>query len=215
MPKVSISKGYKSDRVKQSTRRYRKRRPFNKKKREEAVDNVNNVDIEFVNTNNEANNQQSPSTVNNVDIQPLATPTRTASSKKVEPIISQTPKETDPVSGYRFVDMEILSSVFAEVSSCPVCLKPGLSLCDRVSKKKGFSSLLYLKCTSLSCQYMKEFYTSDQSTRSFDVNKRLIYTMRTLGHGHKGITKFASLMNMPRPMTFKNYDSLKQKIAIP
>ena len=37
--------------------------------------------------------------------------------------------------------------------------------------------------------------------------------MRTLGHGHSGMEKFMSLMNMPKPMTQNNYDKLVNKIA--
>ena len=37
--------------------------------------------------------------------------------------------------------------------------------------------------------------------------------MRTLGIGHSGIQKFTTFMNMPKPMTQKNYDKLVLKIA--
>ena len=36
--------------------------------------------------------------------------------------------------------------------------------------------------------------------------------MRVLGHGHSGIDKFTSLMNMPKPMTQNNYDKIAAKI---
>ena len=36
--------------------------------------------------------------------------------------------------------------------------------------------------------------------------------MRVLGHGHSGIEKFTSLMNMPKPMTQNNYDKIAAKI---
>ena len=46
----------------------------------------------------------------------------------------------------------------------------------------------------------------------FDINKRTAYTMRVLGHGHSGIEKFTSLLNMPKPMTQNNYDKIILKI---
>ena len=45
-----------------------------------------------------------------------------------------------------------------------------------------------------------------------DVNNRIVYTMRTLGHGYAGIQKFTNLMNMPKPMTGKNYNRTANKI---
>ena len=47
---------------------------------------------------------------------------------------------------------------------------------------------------------------------SIYINKRTVYTMRVLGHGHSGIEKFTSLMNMPKPMTQNNYDKIAAKI---
>ena len=130
----------------------------------------------------------------------------------MDPIISETPREKHNVSGYRIVDMEILASVFADLL-CPNWDTASLVLCDRVSARKGLSSLLYLKCQTRFCLYVKEFSTSTSNVdRSYDVNKRMIYTMRTLGQGHSGIEKFTALMNMPRPMTFKNYTNAAKKV---
>ena len=46
--------------------------------------------------------------------------------------------------------------------------------------------------------------------KAFDVNNRIVYTMRTLGHGYAGIQKFTNL-NMPKPMTEKNYNRTAKK----
>ena len=34
-----------------------------------------------------------------------------------------------------------------------------------------------------------------------------------VGHGHSGIEKFTSLMDMPKPMTQNNYDKIVTKMA--
>ena len=72
--------------------------------------------------------------------------------------------------------------------SCPQCGRSTLSLGDRLSKKQGLSSLLFIKC--LNCKYTKEFHTSVPCGRGFDVNKQTVYTMRVLGHVNSGIEKF-------------------------
>ena len=40
-----------------------------------------------------------------------------------------------------------------------------------------------------------------------------MYTMRTLGHGYTGIQTFTNLMNIPIPMTEKNYNRTAKKIG--
>ena len=95
---------------------------------------------------------------------------------------------------------------------CPECQCPTLSLGDRTLKKQGLS-LLFIKCVTPSCKFINEFYTSMPSGRGFAINKRTAYTMRVLGHGHSGIEKFTSLMNMPKPMTQNNYDKITLKIS--
>ena len=34
----------------------------------------------------------------------------------------------------------------------------------------------------------------------------MVYTMPSLSHGYAGIEKFNTLMNIPKPMTVKNYN---------
>ena len=58
------------------------------------------------------------------------------SSRKVQEIRSLT-KEN--ISGYRIVDMELLSNVFEELC-CPKCSQPKLLFSENNCKKKGFSS---------------------------------------------------------------------------
>ena len=94
--------------------------------------------------------------------------------------------------------------------SCPQCERSTLSLGDRLSKKQGLSSLLFIKC--LNCKYTNEFDTSVPCGRGFNINKRTVYTMHVLDHGHSGIEKFKSLMNMPKPVTQNNYDKIAAKI---
>lgn len=201
----------KSCRVKQSTKTYRKRKKvFCTKK---IIDNVNsneNIDTENTNVNNPVNIVNTP----------LATPPRpiihtprneTVSQKKVKDIASTTPKTTEPVTGYRLVNLEILNTVIATLR-CPDCCEQNLELKDNTARKKGLASFLYITCSK--CDYINEFYTStQQSDKSFDVNKRIVYAMRSCGQGYSGISTFSTLMDMPRPMTANNYDKIVKRYA--
>nr|XP_047137499.1 uncharacterized protein LOC124814004 [Hydra vulgaris] len=134
-----------------------------------------------------------------------------ASAKKVKVVTNVPSKNIKRITGYRIIDTEILSKVLS-LLMCPQCEKCALYLGDHQKKKKGLATLLYLKCTTLSCDYKHEFYTSVACDKGFDINNRTIYAMRVLGHGHTGIEKFTQLMNMPKPMTPKNYSKITTKI---
>jgi len=129
--------------------------------------------------------------------------TQTVSSSKVKDIPTDAPKRTDPnVTGYRFVDVEILTEIVAMLC-CPECKKYNLHLHENFTEKKGFASLLFIEC--LQCGFEKEFYTSKPAGKSYDVNRRIIYTMRSIGQGYSSLRKFTALMNMPQPMTVKKW----------
>lgn len=198
-------------RVKQRTTRPRKRKGFIGHKVPDLVDisgenTATNENVNIVNTeSNFCVNNESPCTsVNSLNSHDLST-LSSASSQKVQTFEAVTPTQSSKITGYRIVDTEILSDVI-EMLLCPTCEEFTLSLCDNVLQKQGFSSSLMIKCSN--CELITEFHTSKSAGRGYDVNKRMAYTMRVLGHGHSGLEKFAHLMNMPKPMTPNNYDKI-------
>ena len=105
--------------------------------------------------------------------------------------------------------MEILSNIIS-ILCCPECTKPCLKLSERFSHKNGLSSLLVISCE---CGYKRDFYTSSSCGKSYDINRRTVYTMRACGQGYRGIEKFCALMNMPRPMTNRCYDKIVTTVS--
>ena len=201
----------KSCRVKYQTRTFKKRGKVFCKKVSEDVNDVDNKEEEAI--VNIVNNDTVENTPNREEPDPETTPKKTkqtVSERKVEHIISATPKSIDPISGYRIIDIELLNSVFKEMR-CPECTQLALSLNENVPKKMGLASSLYIECSR--CLYKNEFFTSTMQDSSFDVNKRMVYTMRSCGQGYAGIEKFTMLMDMPKPMTGKNYNKLVQKFV--
>ena len=79
-------------------------------------------------------------------------------------------------------------------------------------KKQGLPSLLRLKCFTSSCRYISSFFTPAKVNRGFEINKQIVYTMRSLGHGYAGTEKLNTLMNIPKPMTVKYYSKTVLKI---
>ena len=50
-----------------------------------------------------------------------------------------------------------------------------------------------------------------KTDHSFDVNKRIVYTMRSCGQGYSGVTTLCTLMD--KPMTANNYDKLVKRFS--
>ena len=48
--------------------------------------------------------------------------------------------------------------------------------------------------------------------RSYDINKRSVYAFRRLGKGYAGMKTFLTIMNLPPPMTKKNYSKIARTI---
>ena len=161
------------DRIKQSTIYHRKRKGFCGKKRK--------ID-EFV----DLGNQQDGG-----DVVPEGNVSNASvSSQKLQFIDVSTPKQSEPLNGNRIIDMEILSKVF-EVLNCPVCDRSHLKLNERMSMKMGLAYLLYVQCE---CGYSYDFYTSKSSAHNtYDINKRMVYTMRACGQGYAGLENLLPL----------------------
>ena len=107
------------------------------------------------------------------------------------------------------MDMQILRDMISDLC-CPQCCKTGtLYVEENSNKKKGLSSHLAVRCD---CGYEKQTYTSktieketpEKGLKTFEVNMRAVYAMRTVGLDHTGLDKLCCMMNLPKAMTVKN-----------
>lgn len=89
-------------------------------------------------------------------------------------------------------------SVFSQLW-CGKCNNFSLLFMENNSKFKGCALSLRLLCEH--CGWNHSFYTSKKQGKSFEINWRLVYGMRTLGKGYAGARKFCSVRNMPPPPT--------------
>ena len=109
---------------------------------------------------------------------------------------SEVKNEKPDISRYRLVDMEVRASVF-ELIRCRDCGKLSIILSEVSFKRKGCSSCLCLFCTS--CGWNHSFYTSKKVKKHFEVNRRLVYGMRSIGQGASSAKRFCGVMTMPPP----------------
>ena len=167
-------------RVKTSTKKYKKRKGFlgTSKYVNTNVNNDvnNNVNIEDT---HKFFNCSGPGTTNNQNPCHMEDSVVTSvSQKKVLPLKNAI---ESIISGYRIMDTVILNSIFGKMK-CPVCSSFGLFVTEESAKKKGLASHLSVKCSE--CAYERSFYTSSRSDdKTFDINKRIIYSMRACGQG--------------------------------
>ena len=69
------------------------------------------------------------------------------------------------------------------------------------------ASNLSLSCI---CGFKLDFNTS-KNVAGYDINKRVVYAMRTLCKGQAGVHRFTKLMNMPKGLCNKSYNVIVQK----
>ena len=76
-----------------------------------------------------------------------------------------------------------------------------IDLYEDKSKRYGFASCLTLQCTS--CSASNEFYSSTHKApkSAFAVNERASFAFRMFGGGHATLSKFAEVMDMPKPVS--------------
>ena len=98
--------------------------------------------------------------------------------------------------------MEVRSSVFEQLR-CGDCGSFSLVLMEDSTKRKGCASTLRLLCEHFSWKF--SFCTSRKQGKSYEVNRRLVYGMRTIDKGYAGARKFCAIMNMPSPPTEKAF----------
>ena len=135
---------------------------------------------------------------------------KTISHKKLQDI---SPTQSNTLDGFRLTDMSILNNLVG-LLCCPGCIQPSLIIEEDIAKRKGLSSFLTVNCSNCAfswCSYTSEGVKDNQ--RIMEVNIRSVYGMRC-GVGHNGLKKFCASMNMPPPVTKKNYSKLSDRLGL-
>ena len=121
-------------------------------------------------------------------------------------------------NGYRLINMEMLANLFSPLT-CQNCHESDcLQMEEDADKKKGLATFISIKCCY--CDYQNDTYTSksvavmekSNGMKTFDVNIRTVYAMRSIGVGYVGLEKICGLLDMPKPMTPKSFDNLANRI---
>ena len=118
----------------------------------------------------------------------------------------ETKEDVSKPSGNRIIDLEILGT-FITVVCCPECSQAKLAL--QGINKRGSATCFRIVCTCATCEWSYQFWSSAKGKfGGFDVNKRIVYSMRSCGQGYSGMERFLAFMNLPKPMAKSNYDNI-------
>ena len=141
-----------------------------------------------------------------------------ASATKIDMSLSDTSDSLDTNDFNFIMNFSILQTITKKFSVCPECKNP-LSLNNNIERKRGFSLCFDLWCdicqtltviegfeTSTECDETEIKTTPGRRTSS--VNIRSIIAFREFGKGYAALETFARCMNMPKPITKKNYNAI-------
>lgn len=85
-----------------------------------------------------------------------------------------------------------------------------MNLNQNLNKRIGLLHSLCFKCTNPNCNYDKQFHNSkvNHNKNIEEINLRLFYSMRVLGHGDQVAKFLCGLLNLSKPVTSsKKYSS--------
>ena len=127
-----------------------------------------------------------------------------ASARKINLGNKEMPElKKSEVSGYRFINLEILGTIF-KLLPCKECHECQLMLIEDDSQCMRCTMSLSVWCSSCGCSEV--FYTSEKLGHCFEINRRMTYAMRLLGCGLSAMERICSTMNMPPPVNPKAFD---------
>lgn len=115
--------------------------------------------------------------------------------------------EVDDAFSYRLLNFV---AVFAAISNVVVCKVCHSEMKFTETSRRDLEFKIVVSCDKCekteipSCPFVKKGY---------DVNRRIVFVMRLLGIGLRGITKFCAFMEFPRPIFHSFYDEVVQNIA--
>lgn len=137
----------------------------------------------------------------------------TSTSPRPRPVNPKANLVSNNPVGNRFIDMELLCEGIQSSLSCKVC-QGEIYLAE--TNVKGLGSKILLQCKSCDPKTIGNFHTSKiiEGTSAYEVNRRTVYSMRSIGVGLQGLNKFCGVMNMPPPVKPNTYNLINQQILL-
>lgn len=185
------------------------------------VNIVNTAEINLNTTDTDTINMPGPSSASLATVieGDTSTEIKTVSEKKLQTSsILLSPEEASvdadqdgftDLSENEIMDMAIFSDMI-NLLCCPNCKQTGVKILHQ--KRYGLATKCKMYCQY--CSFEKVFWSSQkvETGRAFDVNRRMVYALRSVGIGHSGAKTFLSRMNLPPPVSRTAYAKIQEQI---
>ena len=139
--------------------------------------------------------------------------------RKIEDIPSKEPEENEKLNSYTLFHLRVLERLISGLLCPGWCGKDTLFIDTDNSKRKGLASykIIKYKCGYINADYTSPVIVDDErqdkrGSKTFDINMKSVYAMRTCGLGHSALEKFCGMMNMPQPVAKPSYTALTKKL---
>ncbi|XP_047127052.2 uncharacterized protein LOC124808049 [Hydra vulgaris] len=118
-----------------------------------------------------------------------------------------------------FFHFPMFKDLICSIGSCGECNSKDIALEYLDEKAKGFSIQFCIKCATCEWTYFfnssRAFSIPDRDTRgvkSQEINVRTVMAFREIGQGHEAMKIFASILNMPPPMSLFSYNEINSDL---
>ena len=115
-------------------------------------------------------------------------------------------RKTAEAEGYSLVEMSLIQSALRSAAICSSCknAKSEIRILKDNSRRHGLAEMFIFKCSL--CQHETRTYSSGKiDNGKFEVNRRSIVSCNTMKGGHKGLSDFCGMMNLPPPLAPASY----------
>lgn len=117
------------------------------------------------------------------------------------------------------INFGTFKSFLQKFLSCPQCKNGNVVLSNDLSKRQGFSYLLFFKCHT--CLFEDSVFSSELSQMRpvrgrpmHNVNVQTVLSFREMGKGYQSIQLFSTLMNMPPPLSRPAYNRINDILHV-
>lgn len=108
---------------------------------------------------------------------------------------------------YRILSFFTVFSTLSEILVCKTCKK---AIKFTETNRQGLGFKLVISCEDCDPVYIDS--CPRIMNKAYEINRRMILTMRLLGVGINGIKKFCAFMDLPHPVFQKSYDEIVKHI---
>ena len=110
--------------------------------------------------------------------------------------------------GYRIINFVMVFSALSNIVKCKIC-NGNIDFAEASTRGLGFK--LLINCEKCDRRYIS---SCPLIGKAYEINRRIVFTMKLLGVGYEGIRKFCGFMDMPRIFTKSIYNKIVKSIRI-